>query len=103
MTTPLAYLNPLLYILRHNTSPEVEVFDEMKISTDGIDIHSLTFQGTFEEGGDHEKVVRVKKEVTLNVWDFAGQGIVVAYLILPYFSANTQYRNILYYSSVLLE
>eukprot|EP00026_Physarum_polycephalum_P000022 Phypoly_transcript_00022.p1 GENE.Phypoly_transcript_00022~~Phypoly_transcript_00022.p1 ORF type:complete len:3281 (-),score=556.54 Phypoly_transcript_00022:159-8669(-) len=45
------------------------------ISTDGIDIHSLTFQGVFEEGGDHDKVVRVKKDITLNVWDFAGQEI----------------------------
>lgn len=50
-------------------------FDGKQLSTDGIDIHSITFQWTFEETDEMNKVVKNKRDITLNVWDFAGQEI----------------------------
>ncbi|KYR02814.1 leucine-rich repeat-containing protein (LRR) [Tieghemostelium lacteum] len=45
------------------------------ISTDGISIDSWVFQGTFEELDENNKPVKRKQDVTLSIWDFAGQDI----------------------------
>lgn len=36
------------------------------MSTDGIDIHSITFQGTFDD--ENEKGTKIKRDVALSVW-----------------------------------